>query len=60
MHTHPRTRISHHVLCLMFQPVHIVELDRLLVLAASVVGLAHRGLWPMKDYIIEPLIEEKS
>jgi hypothetical protein len=40
----PPTRMSHHILCLMLQPVHVVEFYRFLVLASSVVGLAHRWL----------------
>ena len=38
------TWLSHHVLSLLFQPVHVVEFDTFLVLAAGVVGLTHRRL----------------
>lgn len=38
------TWVGHHMLSLVFQPVHVVKFDRLLVLASSVVCLAHRGL----------------
>ena len=35
------TWVCHHVLCFLFQPVHVVEFDSLLVLATSVVCLTH-------------------
>lgn len=38
------TWLSHHVLCLLLQPVHVVEFDTFLVLAARVVSLTHRRL----------------
>ena len=38
------TWVCHHVLCFLFQPVHVVEFNCLLMLAASVVGLTHRWL----------------
>lgn len=35
------TWMCHHVLCLLLQPVHVVQFDCFLVLATRVVGLAH-------------------
>lgn len=38
---HQGTLVRHHVLCFMFQPVHVIEFDGLFVLASRVVCLAH-------------------